>query len=162
MRPEICNVSFDEESNKCVTGEDKLISVIKEQPHEIGSGEPNILTCKTYDAIKRNAPNMMFMHYKQVDKLQQLISKHYCPNLLNGGGALHVNVGAEKTRTATVKVGTKEVPLEEWVKEKSDLLSYALELRDVEKSCQSSTRQMEDELFGCETEFVRWSPNDMN
>ena len=155
LRPKICDVSFIEEKNVCITKEDTLISVIEEQTAEIEHGEPQMLNCDTHDAIENNAPNMMFMHYKQLDKLQRLLAKYNCPHMLEEG-ALHINVGNEKDRTALVQVGDgkKTVHLEEWIEAKGDMLSFALNLRPP-NTCQRKTREIEDDLFECETEFVR-------
>ena len=161
LRSNYCDISLNETRNTCITGEDKLISVIKSKDIEIRYGESEILTCDTYDALKNNAPNMLFMHYKQVDKLQLMLAKHHCPEVTSNG-AIHAN-GADarkSVQTTMVRIGKdKDVDLEEWVEAKGDMLSYALGLREESNKCQSLTRDMEDNLFGCETEFVRWSPN---
>ena len=154
-----CDILYDPENLKCISSQDKLISMIKSKPREIGSGESEILTCGVYDALKNNVPNMLFMNYKQIDKLQSLLAKRYCPKMAEKG-AIHANPENTDYATILTRVGKdKDVYVADWLEKKSDILSYALGLRDESNNCQGLTRDMEDHLFGCETEFVRWLPD---
>ncbi len=156
LRPKLCNIAFDEKNKTCVTGENQVIATIVDRTAEIGFGEMEILTCETYDAIKNNAPNMIFMHYKQVDKLQKMLAKYHCPHMLEEG-LVQKNVAHKKEMTTLVRIGENgddDVTLEDWIAAKADMLSFALRLRDTARSCQGSTREMEEDLFGCTTEFV--------
>lgn len=41
----------------------------------------NLLTCKTYDSIEDNFPNMVLMNYRQADRLNTELAKHHCPEM---------------------------------------------------------------------------------
>jgi hypothetical protein len=76
---------FDVEVNttRCTIDEVHLINVIKGREYEIGFGAPEILTCDYFDAIAQyNPSNLIFVHYKQAAKLQQILARHHCPHIL--------------------------------------------------------------------------------
>ena len=53
----------------------------------------------------------------------------------------------------------EDVDLKEWVDAKANMLQFAIRMREG-KSCQSKTREMEELMFTCETEFVHVSRTD--
>ncbi len=99
----------------------------------------------------------MFVHYKQAERLQHMLAKYHCPEMLEKK-AIKSNVTGEKLTETKVRIATKpveDVDLRDWVETKADLLQYALEMRDKERQCQTKTRKMEETMFTCKTEFVR-------
>ena len=71
------------------------------------------------------------------------------------GEEVRANVATEKKVTARVRIdGDSEIDLKDWVDLKADMLQFALGLRE-DTSSQSSTRKMEDDMFNCESGFVR-------
>ena len=111
-----------------------------------------MLTCETFESIKDNCPNLVFMNYKQADQLQKLLAKHHCPNF---NEEVRVNVGSDKKMTVSVVLGGSGnnvngtiVPLEEWLLFKAPILEYSLKLKS-DVSCQATTRKIERELFAC-------------
>ena len=153
--PQFCNLNTTRvgENTTCHVSEKALIETIKARAWEIGLGDSQLLTRNTYEAITDNAPNMIFAHYKQAGVLQQLLAKCHCPHMLQS--EVRANVATEKKVTATVHVGSnKTVDLKDWVDGKADMLQFALGLRE-DTSPQSLTRKMEDDMFNCESGFVR-------
>jgi len=55
----------------CILDEIPVVDSLKTRVTGIGRGASDTLTCKTYKAIEENEPNVIFLHYKQVNKLQQ-------------------------------------------------------------------------------------------
>ena len=108
-------------STDCIVDELPLVNLIEEKKFEIGIGGNKILTCKTYDAIEDNAPDMVFIHYTKANQLQKLIPKHHCPDMMlklknvntkktvRGGKGLHVRLAQ----------GGDIVNLESWLEEKA-------------------------------------------
>lgn len=66
----------------CIIDERPVVNYIKNRVNEIGWGSPEILSCRAYEAIEQNAPKMIVVHYKQASKLQKLLAKHHCPELM--------------------------------------------------------------------------------
>ena len=137
----------------CNVEEGFLIETIRKRGVEIGMGNTRMLTCETFESIKDNCPNLVFMNYKQAGQLQKLLAKHHCPSVTK---EVQVNVGSDKKMTISVVLegglgnnnnGTL-VPLEEWLLFKAPVIEYSLELKS-DVSCQATTRKIERELFAC-------------
>jgi len=140
----------------CTLDETPVVDLIEKRLGEAGFGSPEILTCKAYEAIQQNAPNMIFMHYTQADKLQHLLAKHHCPELMEEPSK--ENTAKEKGMEVylRLKKGASIVKLDEWLKEKRNLLEWSLKLKK-HASCQAKTRHMEDDLFACSDQTVKVS-----
>jgi|AntRauTorckE5430_2_1112549.scaffolds.fasta_scaffold10464_1 hypothetical protein len=139
----------------CLLDEGPAINMIKRRVMEIGMGSPEILTCKAYKAIEENEPNIAFLHYKQVNKLQRLLAQHHCPELLDEP-PLETNVAKDKRVTVYLRLqkGGNVVKLDDWLHEKGDLLEWSLKLRK-NATCQVKTKHMEDDLFACKDEAIK-------
>jgi len=151
------SLNFSLNKTHCMFDEGPLMeSVIQKKRREIGWGATRILTCKMYDAIEQNAPNMVFVHYKKADRLQKLLAKHHCPELLE---AEHQNEAINKKKmTAVIRLDKdkREVQLSSWLEAKGDLIEWALKLkRDI--TCQGKFRKIESDLLQCEDEIIRVS-----
>lgn len=158
---------FNMYSNRthCILDERPVVSLIEKRVHEIGMGAPEILTCRTYDSIKENAPNMLFMNYKQANKLQRVLANHHCPELLAEGGVVEANLASQKSRTVFLRLSnTKEhriVDLDTWLSNKRGLLEWSLKLKR-NTSCQAKTKHMEDDLFACPEQILEVDPAVVN
>lgn len=111
------------------------------------------MTCKLYESIEENLPNMVFVHYKQVGKLMEVLAKHHCPHMLGQNYAKNM----ASNKQSNVLVRTKQnitVPVEEWLDGKGNLLEWALGLTRA-GYCQAKTRKMEDRLFACKDEILK-------
>ena len=140
----------------CILDEGSMVDWIAKGHREVGGGTTAILTCKLYDALQENAPQLVFLNYKQIDKLQTLLAKHHCPELLDEL-PIKVNVANEKERKIFLYDGNENkdvVRIEDWLEAKGPLMEWALNLRS-EASCQAKTVHMEDELFGCPDEALK-------
>jgi hypothetical protein len=105
------------------------------------------LKCEVYKAVEENSPNMIFVDYKEVDKLQKLLAKHLCPELLTK--PIRINDHSAKKVQVYVNVtGSNSVHIDEWLEAKRGFLELALKSRS-KATCQAKTRRMEDNLFGC-------------
>lgn len=117
----------------CILDEKPVVSLIEQRVQEIGMGAPEILTCRTYESVKENAPNMVFMNFKQANKLQKVLAKHHCPELLAEGVIVEANLARKKSRTVFLRpTNTKEhqsVHLDDWLSNKRGLLEWSLRLK---------------------------------
>jgi len=146
----------------CILNEGPVVKLIENREEEIGFGSPEILTCKAYEAIEQNAPNMIVLHYKQANKLQKLLAKHHCPELLEEP-LIQVNVAKEKRLTVYLRLqkrGGAVVNLDKWLHEKSAVLEWSLKLKK-HVSCHAKTRHMEDDLFACSDQTIKISSMDI-
>jgi len=151
--------------NRCTIEQEILIdNVISPQLREIGKGAPKILTCDVYDAMKNNAANIIFVHYKQANRLQEIIAKQYCPKIKE---PLHINIATEikmktfvelsdNSNSMSAKTKEKEyMELDDWMEHKIDVMEWALQF---EKSqCQRHTKHLEDILLTCPDEMMQLS-----
>lgn len=161
IRKEFCNIALDAANQTCIVGESLLIKSIEMKIGEIGMGGAQLLTCDTYDAIEENMPNMVFVHYKQADRLQRVLAKYHCPDQLEEK-AIKTNAAQDHVIKTNVRIAARpveDVDLKEWVDAKANMLQFAIRMREG-KSCQSKTREMEELMFTCETEFVHVSRTD--
>ena len=165
----ICKFSYgdpktfgvERNGSQCILDEEPVIDLIERKELEIGFGASNVLTCDAYKSIEENAPpHMLFVHYKQANKLQKLLAKHHCPDLLEAP-ALQRNVATDKQIEVSLRIknSTKIVKLSEWFDKKQGWLEWALNMRK-EASCQSKTRDMEDVLFSCPDGAVKLFKNE--
>jgi hypothetical protein len=143
--------------NRCTIDEEHLISVIKGKDEEIGYGAAEILlTCNYFDAIEQNAPsNLVFVHYKQVNKLQRILAKYHCPHILKDLPFVE-NTASDKKIEYYVRLQadpSREVPYKEWIDKKQNVILWALDLKS-DMDCQSKVIDMEDNLFSCPDEAM--------
>jgi hypothetical protein len=148
----------------CILDEGAVVNEIAARRAEVGFATHDILTCQSYKAIQENAPQLVFLHYKQVDKLQTLLAKHHCPELLDEL-PVEENLARDKPlkvllhkRTDNI---TNAVDLEEWLNAKAPALEWTLRLRR-SASCQAKTIHMEEELFNCPEEALRVTPESID
>ena len=82
------------DGSRCVMNEKDFIQkVIKPRFGELDDGASSITTCRFYDAIKTNFPQMVFVRYKQADRIQKVLAKYHCPELIDN--PVHDNIGGE-------------------------------------------------------------------
>lgn len=149
----------------CIIDEESFVNEIAANSEEVGISTHRLLTCQSYKAIQENAPQLVFLHYKQIDKLQKLLAKHHCPEMLDEL-PIRANMAEDKSLTVLLhKKGTNEarnsVDLEEWLHAKGAAMEWTLKLRR-DASCQAKTFHMEDELFACPDETLRVTPASIN
>ena len=145
-------------STHCILDENSFVKEIAANEAEVGFSTHRLLTCQSYKAIQENANQLVFLHYKQVDKLQKLLAKHHCPEMLD-----ELPIKANDSSNKSLKVllhknGTDEstnlTELEEWLHAKGPAMEWTLQLRS-KASCQAKTFHMEDELFACPDETLK-------
>ena len=151
------------ENGQCTVLEDDLINkMIKPKVGEIELGNGKLLTCRTYETIKNNAPTMVFADYKQSDKLMVEIARKHCPHMMDEE-PLHLNTQHRFENKLFVKLSREHnstavwnhtVPLEDWLVKKGDFLEYLLNLKKG-FSCQATTRRMEDAIESCGDHIIR-------
>ena len=96
---------------------------------------------------------MMFLDYKEVNKLQKLLAKHICPEWMSN--SIRLNDHTEKKVQAYVNVtGGNSVNIDDWLEAKSGVIELALRSRK-DTTCQAKTRRMEEDLFGCSQGAVK-------
>ncbi len=144
----------------CILDEGSFVNEIAANGAEVGFSTHRLLTCQSYKAIKDSSPQLVFLHYKQVDKLQRILAKHHCPEML-GDLPIRQNVAAVKSlqvllhKKGSDKAGSESVVrLKDWLNEKGPAMEWTLKLRR-DASCQAKTVHMEDELFACPDEALK-------
>lgn len=143
--------------DECQIDEGTLVQEIKAKKGEIGFGMEKLLTCEAYECIKETNPNLVFMNYNQVNRLQTLLAKHHCPGVEN----LNSNIGSEKKPVSVVlqeetPSGQKVVSLSDWLTTKGSHLEMALWMKE-NVSCQGTTSAIEHELSACPDEVLQIS-----
>lgn len=153
---------FNVRKNKthCILDEGSMVDEIAARGSEVAVATHDLLTCQSYKAIQENDPQLVFLHYKQVDKLHTLLAKHHCPEMLDEL-PIRANAGDANPLKVLLHKGTDHVKnavdIEEWLHAKGPALEWTLKLRRG-ASCQAKTTHMEDELFGCPDEALRATP----
>jgi hypothetical protein len=149
-------VTVGVEKNRCTIDEKHLIRMMKNRSAEIRSGAPKILTCNYFDAIAQNDPsNLVFVDYKQANKLQTILAKKHCPHIVKDL-PIASNVAVDKEMEPFVRLSSdpsREVTFKEWFNKKQNVILWALDLKK-EMDCQSKIMEMEDHLFSCPDEAV--------
>lgn len=138
----------------CVLNEGAFVDIIEQREREIKDGPDDILRCGSYEAIEKNLPNFVFLHYKQGNQLQSLISKHYCPDQKS----ISINVTGKKPRNISIQLEKNEAEIHtisEWLAEKTSIIEWSLKMKG--RRCQYKTRKIEDALFACEDEMYQIS-----
>jgi len=145
---------------ECQVQEWKLLESIRKKQGEIGLGITQHLTCKTYEVIKDNNPNLVFVHYRKASQLQKLLAKHHCPVVTS---EVRVNTAAAKEKNTNISIvlegrsnnGTL-VSLNDWLDAKRQLLALNFDLRK-DASCQATTKDIQYELLRCPDETLQIS-----
>ncbi len=135
----ICQLKFLEDKiqikvdgSQCIIKEKDVSDyVIQSRVLEVKNGMSDIMTCEFYSAIEENFPTLVFVHYKQVDKVQKVLAKYHCPNLLDK--EFHVNFSSQKSKKMQMflklKNNGKQTPLDDWLETKRDILEWTFQLR---------------------------------
>jgi len=144
----LCWEQNDNNIDPCEIDEQVLIQSLQNQFAEIGLGARRILTCEVFNKIDETVPKMVFLNYKQADKLQELISNHHCPELSN---PVHLNTEEQREVRAKINLmnGKNSTTIEDWVEAKGKLLEWGFGFNK-KGPCERRTRSMEDQLFACE------------
>jgi len=157
-----CNAAGTYETRKCVLEEDNVIELIAKRTAEVKCGASNILTCETYKSIEANTPNLVFVNYKQADRIQTLLAKHHNCSKME---AIRANVGSKKfpmfvklnnTYTDTANL---IVDLNDWLDGKMELMELGLQLKK-NASCQAKTNKIQRALLSCPDETLLVSKSD--
>mmetsp|Transcript_15438 Transcript_15438/g.19587 ORF Transcript_15438/g.19587 Transcript_15438/m.19587 type:complete len:370 (-) Transcript_15438:50-1159(-) len=158
--------NYTMDGTRCIINEDHVINnIIKPKIGEIGGGSDSTLHCGVYSAIEDNFPTMVFIHYKQAEKVQKVFAKYHCPDLLNT--PFRDNIGGQHEGEPEIEAflrvkkkegGTELVELGKWLDAKRDLLEIVYQLKESNrdgKTCLGKTRNMEDDLFSCGDEILQ-------
>ena len=137
---------------------DLINNVIENNLWEIGVDTDSLLSCSLYDAIDNNNPNMLMVNYKQVDRLQEVLAKHLCPEVLDD---LPLRMNAANQKREWVYVRTHKtgdlVSLDEWTKSKKQFWNWAFDDKSGKKRCRARTRELEKRMFSCEDQVADMS-----
>lgn len=141
--------------NHCIIEEEGLRDLILQQSLEIGLGVNNTLTCQVYEAIEEHKAKVAIFHYKQADRLQKLLAEQYCPEI--SFEPYHVPTFGRELKINVKLLSTgKEVPIDEWINAKKELLEWGFGLKK-NIQCQGRLRDMERSLFSCEDEMIQFN-----
>lgn len=130
--------------------------LIQKKIVEVNYSVPAHLTCELWDDINASGPNIVFVHYKQVDALQAKLAAHFWPNV----ESQRENVDELKKRIE-YKVRLQkggEALLGDWLDAKKHTMEYFLKLSG--SSCKANTRRMEDTLLACPGKAVQVFPKE--
>ena len=142
---------FKNETTCIIKHEQALVDkVIKENKGEIGSSMYKMFDCDVQEAIAQNDPNMVMINYKQVGRLQHVLEKKFCPELL--GIDVHENVAEQKAIEVFVELDStgELVSIDDWLHEKEEFFDWSLDSKV--GSCRAATNAMQDHLFSCKDE----------
>ena len=161
QRNKMLHLDVRKNDTHCILDEEAFLQVIADKDVEIGMSTHRLLTCQTFQAMEENAPQLVILNYKQIDKLNELLAKRYCPEMLDelpmNSNAATDNPMKVLLRRNGTDVNRDTVDIDEWLRGKGSALEWTLKLRE-KASCQRKTLRMEDELFGCRDEALRVTP----
>lgn len=149
------------EDGTCILNEARMVELFSERRAEMDCGIYKTLTCKTYDAMQENRPNIIFVNYKQVGNLQAAIAKKHCPELQKKQFKLYDAERHPDEETVFVRLnrttheGKNEVPLKSWLEAKRELLEWSLHLKH-DASCTGKTEYVERNLLSCPDEMLKF------
>jgi hypothetical protein len=147
------------ETKKCELEENYVLQFITERESEIGFSASSILTCETYESIEDNAPDLVFMNYKQADQMQKLLAKHHCSE----EEFIHRNSGSQKlpifVRLENNDISNSTVDLNDWLDGKMELIELSLNMKK-DISCQAKTKKIQRDLLSCPDETLLVSSSD--
>jgi len=153
------DINADRSEDRCVIDERVIVEkILQPKKAEVGFGNAAIMTCDFYEAIENVFPRMVFVHYKQANNMQRILSKHYCPDLEDE--YFHNNMASDKRKTTLVRLdndGT-EMDFDEWLGAKRHTMELTFKLRSGNK-CQGKTRKLEDKILACEDGIVEVTGN---
>lgn len=143
--------------NKCLVKEtdllEKIIGPGAKVSDEIDQNNQNIFTCSFYDAIIDNAPNMVFMHYKEVNKIQTLLAKRLCPEVQPAQTNSEQQRKERGLHTEIILSNGTHVNLADYIEAKRNILELSLQLNEG-ITCQAKTKKLEEQLNACSSRFV--------
>lgn len=140
------------DATHCIIDEEAIVTkILQPKRGELCGGAAEIMTNKFFEAIENNFPRMVFVHYKQVDRLQRVLAKHHCPEV----EPLHKNIEVKKKMRVSVKLhkGGEVVPMKEWLEAKRHKIEWTFNFKGGDHA-QAKVRTLEDELFMCEDELL--------
>lgn len=151
-------VKTHREEDKCIIEEDGLRDLVKSRRVELGKGIFDSLSCTVFKEMDDSKPRIIFMNYKQADRLQMVLARHFCPNLISNnesGFPIHKNDGASKVGmyVKTLNDNTTYVTVDEWGQYKKHTMEWMLGLKD-HVTCQSRVRRIQKELISCKDELI--------
>ncbi len=146
-------------NGECTIEEGALRDILLQQKKETSKSTFNALSCSVFDAIEDNKPNMVVVNYKQANRLQKLLAKYHCPELLEDRG-VHSNRGSahvkKYVRLEDDAGQGREVLLDEWMEKKRHLIEWGFGLKK-DVTCQGEVRKMQRELLSCDDEMFQLS-----
>lgn len=143
---------------ECSIEQHALVDIIREQRLEIGFSVYNTLTCRVFDSIEENRPNFVLVHYKQVNRVRDILAKYHCPEFRNytinspivaKDMDIFVNIPKQGSKSEKVSLST-------WLKEKRQVLQFSLDLKR-KVTCQGKLRSIEKKLLSCEDELLQFT-----
>ena len=136
---------------------DLIYNVIGKGLWEIGFDTNGILSCPLYEAIEDNDPNMIMVNFKEADKLQEVLARHHCPELMDEL-PYHINYSNSDNVWIRTKEDGQLVHLDDWAKSKQDFFDWAFDpTTDLDQRCQAKTRALEKQMLQCEDEIAHVS-----
>ena len=140
-------VERNEIDKTCTVAENDLIDkVIQPKVHEIGMGVHEIWSCDTFHTLNNYRPNLVTMNMNQIDTLQTMLAKKFCPQMMDQKQHIGSDQQNFKTFVQLSSNSTRIVALEEWVLKKQNMLEYTLGFNQ-NIGCQKNVRDLEDELY---------------
>ena len=134
---------------------------------EVRYGVTNLLKCDTYSMIEENAPNLVFIDYKQLDKLLNLVSKHHCLGQTlvrqykaSDQQSILVELLTESTNSVSKNSTNIMKSIESWLEAKMGVIELFLNLKE-EVSYQATTRKMENNLMACPDKTLQLSASEL-
>lgn len=152
------HTTIDDDGN-CFVEENKLIQLIVSGAREIKFGSSaRLWNCETFEIMKEYQSNVIVMDYKQAEKVQEVLVKKYCPELLKELPLSHSNTAGQKmpmfvrllNETESRTIGP--VKLDDWLKRKKEFIPWIIRhgKGGTYGSCRGKLREMEATLDGCE------------
>mmetsp|Transcript_43838 Transcript_43838/g.66128 ORF Transcript_43838/g.66128 Transcript_43838/m.66128 type:complete len:258 (+) Transcript_43838:1-774(+) len=157
ISPQTLGLTNTEE--ECSFDEEPFIEqIIENRVQEIGFSVPTQLTCAVWDEINETGPNILFVHFSQLDTLQDHLASTYCPGVQSERQNAAAAESSKKyvIRLKDGKGRGEDISLNDWIDAKLQTIEFALKLSG--GSCKYKTRKMEDYLSFCPSKMLQVFP----
>ena len=139
----------EKDESKCLVGEEALVEFIRPpRKYEVTGSVRNILSCKFFDLIRENYPNIIFMEYSKQDELQRVLAKVNCPELMPQV-PFRVNESGDVPNVFILRADGKQVPIMEWLKGKAHVLELLMTPPSEHAGCGLERKQIEEAISFC-------------
>ena len=138
---QLLNAIRNEDS--CTLDEGPILEHFVKDFVEVHLGNPLILTCAVWEALREDGNDILFYDYRRLDEVQTKISAEYCPSHQSE----HANAFKMEKKVLIRTRRDGNVDLKKWVESKAHAFEFWLKLDN--GGCRKEIRNLESMLETC-------------